>query len=144
LTSTNCSFVNYTPFVLKKVHDRLGSKEFLTCKCREEKYFGILNILLYFLVSTHGRGYRIRTRSNKSDFEKKKAVIMNYIMGLPRFGIKEKVAIQKTSEEHAKLLKKTSPTAIKEIPTETHIEKKKTLHRTHNPFAIRKGSTERR
>ena len=64
-------------------------------------------------------------RSNKSDFEEKKAVIMNYIMGLPRFGNhKKKVAIQKTSEEHAKLLKETSPAAIKEIPTETQIEKK--------------------
>jgi hypothetical protein len=67
-------------------------------------------------------------RVNKSDFEKKKkVVIMNYIMELPGFGIHKKrrnVAIQKTSQEHAKLLKKTSPAAIKEMPMETRIEKK--------------------
>lgn len=70
-------------------------------------------------------------------------------MGLPRFGIqkkKKKFAIQKTSQEHAKLLKKTSPAAIKEMPTETQIGKKKnhftehTIRSQYEKEALKEGN----
>lgn len=116
------------------------------CKCRENKCFGTVNALRYFLESTHGRGYRIRTRSNKSDFEnkKKEAVIMNYIMGLPRFGIQKNSRHNKDITGTCKTTQENVSRSNKRNSQGYSDRKKKSFHRTHNPFAIGKGSTERR